>query len=95
MSMPIIEHATITTNAYGRYNIVMNDGWVFYDLADYTRYTDDEGNPREPYPDEIIYSRAGYNYPANYDFSTIRVVAEADVPPYQIAGTVTPPTVTQ
>lgn len=93
MSTPIIEHATVTTNAYGRYNIVMDEGWVFYDLADYAGYTDDDGNPREPYPDEISYSRAGYNYPTNYDFSTIRVVPEADVPPYQISGnTETPET---
>lgn len=94
MSLPTIEHATVTLNRYGRIDFVMDNGFVFYDLADYAGFVDDEGNPREPYPDEISYSRAGYSYPLNYDFSTIRVVPEADVPPYQISGTVTPPTET-
>ena len=86
MSLPTVEHATVTLNRYGRIDFVMDNGYVFYDLADYAGYTDDEGNPREPYPDEISYSRAGYSYPLNYDFSTIRVVAETEVPENQIFG---------
>lgn len=93
-TIPTIAHATVTANAYGRYNIVMDDGWVFWDRSDYG--TDENGNFVEPLPEEICYSRAGYNYPADYDFDNrIVVVAEADVPANQIFGDVTPPAVTE
>lgn len=80
MSLPTIPHATVTLNEWGRVEFVMDEGYVFYKLSDYANLTDDEGKPRDPYPEEIIYSRAGYSYPLDYDFSTIIVVAEADVP---------------
>lgn len=98
MSIPNIEHATITINDYGRYNIVMNEGWVFYDLHDYNDMCDDEGNPItaeqyvELHPEAISYSRVFRNVPTTYDFSKIIVVAEEDVPADQIFGNVTPPT---
>ena len=76
MNLPEIKHATVTTNNYGRINIVMDDGWHYYDLNDYETLTDDYGNKRLPKADEIVLSEVGYNFPANYDFSKIVVVAE-------------------
>jgi hypothetical protein len=95
MSLPTIPHATVILNQYGRINFAMDEGYVFYKLSDYEGLIDDEGNPREPCPEEISYSRAGYSFPLNYDFSTIIVVAEADAPADQIFGTIIPPTVIQ
>ena len=83
------EYATISVN---RVNVAMKTGYVFYDLADYEGLTDEEGNPREPYPEEIAYSRRLFNTSVNRDFSTIVIVPESEVPADQIFGTVTPPT---
>jgi hypothetical protein len=99
MNLPIISFANIT-NDYAtvkatRVNIIMNDGYVFYDLNDYTGLTDEEGNPRLPYPEEISYSRAMYNVAITRDLSGIVVVAESEVPENQIFGGVTPPTATE
>ena len=86
--MITVNNATVTPR---RVDVTANPGYVLYDLHDYAGYTDDEGNPREPLPDEIIYSRAIYNIPVTYDFTKIIAVSEADVPPYQIAGGNTEP----
>lgn len=90
MNLPIIPHATVTLNAYNGMVIQMNEGYVFYDLNDYSDLTDEEGNPREPYPEELSYFRYGV-YPrsiSNEELeSRIVVVAEADVPAEQIFGT--------
>lgn len=92
MNLPTIPHATVTLNDYGRVNFVMDTGYVFYQPSDYIGYTDEEGNPRPPYPEEICYSRAGYNYSLDFDFANdIVVVPEADVPANQIFGDVNPP----
>lgn len=77
------DYATISVN---RVNVTMKTGYVFYDLKDYEGLTDEEGNPREPYPEEISYSRTLYNTSVNRDFSTIVIVAESDVPADQIFG---------
>lgn len=84
--LPVIAHASVTLNVRNRVIIDMDDGWVFYDRADYADFTDDEGNPREPYPEEISYFRWG-SYAPDTDFDArIVVVAEADVPANQIFG---------
>ena len=67
MNLPNIKHAQVTTNSYGRINIVMDDGWHYYDLNDYST---------TPKADEIVLSEVGYNFPTNYDFSKIIVVGE-------------------
>ena len=67
MNLPNIKHAQVTTNSHGRINIVMDDGWHYYDLNDY---------PTAPKADEIVLSEVGYNFPTNYDFSKIIVVGE-------------------
>lgn len=81
--LPTIPHADVTLNARNRVIISMDEGWVFWDRNHYSDYTDDEGNPRDPFPEEISYYRWGSYSPAT-DFSCIIVVAEEDVPPYQI-----------
>jgi hypothetical protein len=64
----------------------MHEGWVFYDASDYADYTDDEGNPREPYPEEISYYRYGVFSPTADFANRIVVVAESEVPENQIFG---------
>lgn len=83
MNLPTITNVTITAR---RVDVVANAGYVFYDLHDYADYTDDEGNPREPLPEEISYMRARYNLPVTYDFTKIIVVPETEVPENQIFG---------
>lgn len=90
-TIPTMEHATITINTYGRYNLIMDAGWVFYDTFDYANWVDEEGNPIEPSTEEICYYRAIYNLPSDTDFATrFVVVAESEVPADQIFGNVTP-----
>ncbi len=86
MSLPIIPNATVTETTYGRIEIRMNDGYVFYDRNDYADLTDEEGNPREPLPEEISYFRYGVYSPATDFDNRIVVVAESDVPADQIFG---------
>ena len=83
MSMPTIANATVNPR---RVDIIANDGYVMYNLDQYT-FTDDEGNPRDPLPSEISYFRAFYNLPVTFDFTKIIVVPESDVPANQIFGT--------
>ncbi len=82
--LPTIAHATVSLTPYNRVEIVMHNGWVFYDTEDYINLTDEKGNPRDPYPEEICYARYGV-YAPDTDFDNrIIVVAEADVPADQI-----------
>lgn len=89
MSLPTIANATVQYNRYGNVEITMNEGYVFYDRNDYAHYTDEDGNPREPLPEEISYFRYGV-YPRSISNEEIEarivVVAEADVPADQIFG---------
>jgi hypothetical protein len=86
MSLPYIPNATVTLTAYGRVEITMNDGYVFYDKDNYADLTDEDGNPREPLPEEISYFRYGVFSPATDFDNRIVVVPEADVPANQIFG---------
>ncbi len=83
--LPVIPHADVTLNQWGRVVVQMNDGYVFWDRALHTGFTDDEGNPRDPYPEEICYYRYGVFSPAT-DFSLFVVVPESEVPENQIFG---------
>lgn len=83
MSTPTVTNATIIPR---RVDVVANTGYVLYNLNDYADLTDEEGNPREPLPEEISYVRAIYNVPVTYDFTKFIVVPEADVPANQIFG---------
>lgn len=80
--LPTIPHCNVHWLNDKKITVVldMNDGWVYWDRRD---YTDDDENIIEPDPSEIGYSRSG-NYPSSYDFSTIVVVAESEVPANQI-----------
>lgn len=82
--LPVIPHADVTLNPRNRVVIQMHDGWVFYDRIDYQDYVDDDGNPREPYPDEISYFRYGVFSPTSDFANRIVVVAESEVPADQI-----------
>ena len=90
ISLPTIAHCTVQWLDDSERVIVltMDSGWVYWDRRD---YTDDDENIIEPDPSEIGYSRSG-NYPPSYDFSTIVVVAESEVPANQIYGKPQQPT---
>lgn len=88
--LPTIAHADVSLNERNRVIIQMHDGWVFYDTEHYVGLTDEEGNPRDPYPDEICYARwASYSPATDFD-NRIIVVAETDVPANQIFGVKNP-----
>lgn len=84
MSLPIIEHATVNSTDYGRVEIAMNDGYVFYDKDNYSQLTDEEGNPREPLPEEISYFRYGVFAPDTDFENRIVVVDETTINSNQI-----------
>lgn len=84
MSLPIIEHATVNSTDYGRVEITMNDGYVFYDKDNYSQLTDEEGNPREPMPEEISYFRYGVFAPDTDFENRIVVVGEKSTNENQI-----------
>ena len=86
--LPNIPHADVSLNVRNRVVIQMHEGWVFYDRRD---YTDENGDFREPEPDEISYFRYGVFSPANDFDAIIVVVAESEVPTDQIFGDVTNP----
>ena len=50
--LPNIEHTTATKRPSGATAITADEGYVFYDKNDYVDFTDEEGNPREPLPEE-------------------------------------------
>lgn len=84
MKLPTIEHATVNFTDYSRVEITMNKGFVFYDKDNYSQLTDDEGNPREPLPEEISYFRYGVFAPDTDFESRIVAVAESEVNKEQI-----------
>jgi hypothetical protein len=86
MSLPYIPNATVQYNKWNRVEIIMNDGYVFYDKDNYSHLTDEYGNPREPLPEEISYFRYGVFSPATDFDNRIVVVPETDVPENQIFG---------
>lgn len=89
MSLPNIEHANTYVDRFGATVVEMHSGYVCYDRNDYADLTDDEGNPREPLPEELSYFRAKY-YPPSVTAAEIEarivVAAESDVPAEQIFG---------
>lgn len=85
-TLPTIEHATVTLNPRGRVVVQMDDGWVFCDMRDYEGLTDEEGNPREPLPEELSYYRYGVFSPATDIASCLLIKAESEVPADQIFG---------
>ena len=91
-NLPVIENATVEEFSTRMWKITANDGYVFWDRADYIDY--ETGMLREPAPEEIAYSRVGY-YQRSIGVEAIEarivVVPEADVPADQIYGSVTPP----
>lgn len=84
MSLPKIEHATINYTDYGRVEIAMNDGYVFYDKDNYADLKDEEDNNRDPLPEEISYFRYGVFAPDTDFENRIVVVDEATVNKNQI-----------
>lgn len=83
MNLPNIANAAVALTIYGRVEIRMLDGFVYYDRENYADLTDEDGNPREPLPEEISYFRYGV-YAPDTDFDRIVVVAEGEIPPEQI-----------
>ena len=84
MNLPIIKHATVNSTNYSRVEICMNDGYVFYDKDNYSQLTDEEGNPREPSPEEISYFRYGVFAPETDFAKRIVVVDEKPINKNQI-----------
>ena len=85
-TLPTIAHATVSLNQWGRVVVQMDDGWVFCDMRDYENLTDEDGNPREPLPEELCYFRYGVFSPATDIEHCLLIVAETDVPADQIFG---------
>ena len=88
--LPNIEHITASTNRYGSTVIQADEGFVFYDKIDYEGYTDAEGNPCEPLPEDILYFRYKV-FPVSVTAEEIEdrlvVLPESEVPADQIFGT--------
>ena len=74
----------LNENKLGRIVVTPADGFVFYDKDNYKDLTDENGNPREPLPDEISYFKYGV-YAPDTDFENrIVAVAENEIPKEQI-----------
>lgn len=88
MNIPNINFTPIandyTTVSVNGVNLIMKEGYVFYRASDYEDWTDEEGKPCEPSPEDISYLRAWYNISPTYDFSNIIIVPEREVPTNQI-----------
>lgn len=90
MSLPNIEHINATTNQYGSTVIQAEAGYVFYDRCDYEGLTDEEGNLREPLPEEMLYFRYkvfARSVTAEEIEARIVVLPESEVPADQIFST--------
>lgn len=83
MSLPNIPHATVSYNQWNRVVIQMYDGYVFTNMQNYDNLTDEDGNPREPLPEELSYFRYGVFSPQT-DFERFVVVEEDSVSQEQI-----------
>lgn len=75
MKKPEIAHADVDINERGRVVIQMYEGYSFYDRSAYEGLTDEEGNAREPKPEEIAYSKFGVFAP-DTDFDVRFVVVK-------------------
>lgn len=84
MSLPKIEHGTARYNQWGRVEIIANEGFVYFDKDNYKDLTDEEGNPRDPLPEEISYFRYGVFAPDTDFENRIVTVAESEVNKEQI-----------
>lgn len=90
MSLPNVEHTTAAKTPLGATEVTANDGYVFYDRANYEDYTDENGNPCEVPAEEICYFRYivfGKSVTAEEIESRLVVVPESEVPADQIFGT--------
>lgn len=91
-NLPTIENATVEVAYTRMWKITANEGYVFWDRANYIDF--ETGMLREPAPEEIAYSRFGY-YQQSIGIEDIEarivVVPESEVPADQIYGGVTPP----
>ena len=90
MSLPNIKNVTATLRPSGAIAVTANDGYVFYDRANYEDYTDENGNPCEVPAEEICYFRYivfGKSVTAEEIESRLVVVPESEVPADQIFGT--------
>ena len=93
-TIPVIAHADVSLNQWGRVVIQMHEGYVYWDRNDFGK--DENGNYIEPEnPEDISYFRYGVYSPTTDFDNCIVVVPESEVPENQIFGTVTPPTVTE
>lgn len=79
-----MEHIKLTQNALGRIEVTAEEGFVFYDKDNYKDLTDEEGNNREPLPEEISYFRYGVYSPETDFENRIVTAAESEVPKEQI-----------
>ena len=79
-----MEHINFNKNALNRIEIKTETGFVFYDKDAYKDLTNEEGESREPLPEEISYFHYGV-YSPDTDFENrIIVVEEKTVPKTQI-----------
>lgn len=79
-----MKHIKLTQNALGRIEVTAEEGFVFYDKDNYKDLTDEEGNNREPLPEEISYFRYGVYSPETDFENRIVTAAESKVPRVQI-----------
>lgn len=95
-NLPTIENATVEVAYTRMWKITANDGFVFWDRADYVDY--ETGTLYEPAPEDISYSRVGY-YQQSIGIEAIEArivvvpISEVPDPENQIFGT-TPETET-
>lgn len=80
MTKPEIAHADVSINERGRVVITMHKGFSFYDKAAYNGLTDEEGNAREPMPDEIAYSKYGVFAPDTDFDARFVIVKDGETP---------------
>lgn len=71
--IPNIEHCTITTVGTSYYRIICHEGWYVHLADDPTGIDPETGEPTKLYRGAAILS-------VNYDFSTVEITAEADLP---------------
>lgn len=80
MTKPEIAHADVSINERNRVVIQMHEGYSFYDKAAYEGLTDEDGNAREPMPDEITYSQYGVFAPDTDFDARFVIVKDGEAP---------------
>jgi hypothetical protein len=70
--IPNIEHCDVSAFGSNAYRIIAHEGWYIHQ-ADEPPGIDADGNPTKIYKTVAILS-------VNYDFSTVEITAEADLP---------------